>query len=123
MKAINANPKYTAITSFLLALPFITIFILFVFRIEPSLGPLDPLLDPENSHLGSFIVFGSFILLLVGFTISVIPIVRSKKIGNGVAANPINLFLSTFILFFILAFISSIVIDQYPCWKGVPNCD
>jgi len=123
MKAISVNPKYTAITSFLLALPFITIFILYVFRIEPSLGPIDPYLNPEYSHLGSFIVFGSLVLLLVGFTTSVIPIMGSIKTGNGIAANPINLLLSIIILFFILAFIGLIVVDQYPCWIGVPNCD
>jgi len=123
MKSILDHPKYAAITGFLIALPFITVFMLLVFRIEPSLGPLDPYLNPENSHLGSFIIFGSFVLLLVGFTISVIPIMGSIKTGNGITANPMNLLFSIIILFFILAFIGLIYVDQYPCWIGVPNCD
>jgi len=123
MKATTVNPKYAAITSLLLALSFITLFLLFTFGIEPSLGPFDPLLNPENSHLGSFIVIGSLFLLLVGFVVSVIPVIQSIQTGNGIAANPINLLLAVTILFFIVAFAAVIIIDQYPCWVGVPNCD
>lgn len=97
MKSILDHPKYAAITGFLLALPFITLILLFMLGIEPNLGPLDPYLDPENSHLGSFIIFGSFVLLLVGFTISVIPVMGSIKTGNGIAVNPMNLLFSIII--------------------------
>ena len=54
MKSIFENPKYAAITGFLLAIPFITLFLLITFGIEPRLGPLDNSLNPENSHFGSF---------------------------------------------------------------------
>ena len=110
-------------TSFLLALPFITLILLFILGIEPYLGPLDPYLDPANSHLGSFIVFSALLLSLAGFAICVIPIMGSIKTGNGIPANPISLLFSSIILFFILAFIGLIFVDQYPCWIGVPNCD
>ncbi len=123
MKAIVGNPKYAAITGFLLAFPFITLILLFMLGIEPNLGPLDPYLDPENSHLGSFIVFGALLLSLAGFAISVIPVVQSMQAGNGITAHPINLLLASIILFFILAFVGLIFVDQYPCWIGVPNCD
>jgi hypothetical protein len=123
MKAIIANPNYAAIVSFLLALPFMTLFLSFMLGLEPSLGPLDPAFKSINGHLGSFIVLGMFLLLLAGLALCVIPVVRSKKTGNGVIANPINLFLAIVIITFIVAFIGAIVVDQYPCWIGVPNCD
>ena len=123
MKAIVGNPKYAAITGFLLTFPFITLILLFMLGIQPNLGPLDPYLDPENSHLGSFIVFGALLLSLTGFAISVIPVVQSMQAGNGITAHPINLLFASIILFFILAFVGLIFIDQYPCWNGVPNCD
>lgn len=123
MKAIVGNPKYAAITGFLLTFPFITLILLFMLGIQPNLGPLDPYLDPENSHLGSFIVFGALLLSLTGFAISVIPVVQSMQAGNGITAYPINLLFASIILFFILAFVGLIFIDQYPCWNGVPNCD
>jgi hypothetical protein len=123
MKAIVGNPKNSAITGLLLALPFITLILLFTFGIEPDLGPLDPYLDPENSHIGSFTVFGALLLSLAGFAISVIPVVQSMQAGNGITAHPINLLLASIILFFILAFAGLIIVDQYPCWVGGPNCD
>jgi membrane protease YdiL (CAAX protease family) len=110
-------------TGFLLALPFITLILLFILGIEPYLGPLDPYLDPANSHLGSFIVFSALLLSLAGFAICAIPVVQKMQAGNGIASNPINLLLASIILFFILAFIGLIFVDQYPCWIGVPNCD
>jgi hypothetical protein len=90
MRAIVGNPKYSVITGFLLALPFITLILLFMLGIKPDLGPLDPYLDPENSHLGSFIVFGALLLLLAGFAISVIPVVQSSQAGNGITLSDKN---------------------------------
>ena len=42
---------------------------------------------------------------------------------DGITANPINLLLSIIILFIIFVFVGAIMVDQYPCWVGVPNCD
>ncbi len=35
----------------------------------------------------------------------------------------LNLLLAVAILFFIIMFAGGIIVDQYPCWIGVPNCD
>jgi ABC-type proline/glycine betaine transport system permease subunit len=123
MKTILTNPKSAIITSFLLALPFVTLFLLFMLGIEPSLGPLDPLLYADDNHLSSIIVFGATFLLLVAFFVSLVPIVRNVQAGSRTTANPINLLLAVAILFFILMFVGGIIVDQYPCWIGVPNCD
>jgi hypothetical protein len=123
MKAIIANPKYAAIASFLLALPFITLFLLLMLGIEPNFGPLDPSFKSINGHLGSFIVLGLLFLMLVGGLVSAIPVVQGIKTGNGITAFPLNLLLSIVIFLFIAAFIGAIIADQYPCWVGVPNCD
>jgi hypothetical protein len=123
MKTILANPKAAASTGFLLALPFMTLFLLLVLGIELSLGPLDPLLTAEGSRLGSLIVLGALILLLLGFFVSLLPLVRSVRAGYSITANPINLLIAVMILLFILAFVGGVVIDQFPCWIGVPNCD
>ena len=123
MKAIITNPNYAAIFSFLLALPFMTLFLLLLLGIEPNLGPLDPAFKSINGHLGSFIVLGLLFFMLVGGLVSAIPIVQGIKTGNGITAYPINLLLAIVIILFIVAFIGAIVIDQYPCWIGVPNCD
>ncbi len=38
-------------------------------------------------------------------------------------AKPLNLVLVVAALVVVLAFVAGMVIDQYPCWIGVPNCD
>jgi hypothetical protein len=53
MKAILANPKYSAMNGFLLALPCISLFLLLKFGFEPGSGPLDRVFNPEYSRLGS----------------------------------------------------------------------
>ena len=123
MKAIIANPKYAAIASFLLALPFMTLFLLLMLGIEPNFGPLDPSFKSINGHLGTFIVLGLLFFILVGGLVSAIPVVQGIKTGNGITAFPLNLLLSIVIFLFIAAFIGAIIADQYPCWIGVPNCD
>jgi len=100
-----------------------TLFLLLVLGIELSLGPLDPLLTAEGSRLGSLIVLGALILLLLGFFVSLLPLVRGVRAGYSITANPINLLIAVMILLFILAFVGGVVIDQFPCWIGVPNCD
>ena len=112
MKAIIANPKYAAIASFLLALPFMTLFLLWVLGIEPNLGPLDPAFKSIDTHLGSLIVLGALLLLLAGLAICVIPIMQSIKTGSCITAYPINLLLASVIILFIVALIGAIVVDQ-----------
>jgi hypothetical protein len=43
--------------------------------------------------------------------------------GAGVLARPLNLLVALVTLSFILSVVGGIVVDQYPCWVGVPNCD
>jgi hypothetical protein len=54
----------------------------------------------QPNVVGSAIVFGAWLLALVAFIVNVDPIVRDARAGLG-----------------------GIVVDQYPCWVGVPNGD
>jgi hypothetical protein len=124
---ILTNPMSAAIISFLLALPFVTILSLLMLGIEPPLGPLEPLLnnpDPDQPDvLGSLIVLGVFLLSVLACIIVRAPIVRTLRTGGSLFAHPINLMLAVVILSFITMLVVSIIVDQYPCWIGVPNCD
>lgn len=127
MKSITTNPRSAAIISFILALPFALLFTLLVLHIEPNFGPLRPLLinpDPDQPNvLGSLIVLGAFLLSLMAFIVNLTPIVRNVRAGNSITAYPSNVLLAIVILFFITGFVGGIIVDQYPCWIGVPNCD
>jgi hypothetical protein len=80
--------------------------------------------DPDQPDvLGSAIVFGAMLLSLVAFFLNLAPIVRNVRAGNSITAIPGNLLLAVVILFFVTMFVGGIIVDQYPCWIGVPNCD
>ncbi len=127
MTNILTNPRSAAIVSAILVLPGAILLPLLVLGIEPPLGPLEPLLTApvdQPNVLGSAIALGLILLLpAVAFVINLAPIVRNVRAGNSITATPINLLLAIAILVFITAFVGGIIVDQYPCWIGVPNCD
>ena len=121
--AFTNNSKSALLASFLLAFPFTILFLSFIFGLQPSLGALDPMLNAEGSHLGSFIVLGALILLLMGLGISSKTAWLGIKQGDHSFTTRINLLMAGAILLILMGFIGAIIIDQYPCWVGVPNCD
>jgi len=127
MKDITTNARSSAIISFILALPLPILLSIAVLTIEPFYGLLTPLFTEangyRNSALGLTILIGAFLLLPVAFIVSVAPIGQTMRTGGSLLAHPINLVLAVAILVFITTIVGSIIIDQYPCWIGVPNCD
>jgi hypothetical protein len=123
---ILANPTSAAIISFILALPFVTLLSSLLLGIEPPLGPLEPLLrtDPDQpNYLGLFIVLGAFLLAVAACLIARASIVQTLQAGGSLFAHPLNLMLAVVILFFITRLVVGLIVDQFPCWIGVPNCD
>lgn len=41
----------------------------------------------------------------------------------GLHANPVNLWLSVIILCVFVGIPGGVVVDRFPCWIGIPNCD
>jgi len=98
VRGLVSNPRSAALIGFVLCLPTTVLFSLVLLGIEPSLGPLDPLLRADGSHLGSMIVLGLMLLLPVALVINLASIIRSARAGNGIAAHPVNLVLAVAIL-------------------------
>lgn len=61
-------------------------------------------------------------LLPLAFTVILLPILRSAATGNR-NLNPISLVPRLVLLMLIAWFWVSLVVDQMPCFLGVPNCD
>jgi hypothetical protein len=126
-KTVFTNPTSAAIISFLLALPFLTLLSLGVLHVEPPLGPFEPLLknpDPDQHNvIGTLIVLGAFLLAVAACVIARAPIVRTLQTGGSLFAHPINLTFAVGILSFITMLVVGLIVDQFPCWIGVPNCD
>jgi len=120
------SSRSAAIGGALLALPFATMYTLLTLGIEPPLGPLEPLVTVEVDRpnvVGTAIVLGAWLLALVAFLVNVAPVVRDARAGRSITTNRANLVVAIATFAFVALFVVSIIVDQYPCWIGVPNCD
>lgn len=114
-KNILTNLRSAAIISFLLVLPFMILAIIN----RPSALSLRNVLDLT-------VVFGLLWLLPVVFIVILMSLVRNARAGNSSMANPAHLLLllsRVAFLALIAMFWGGFLIDQLPCFLGVPNCD
>jgi len=122
------NPKSALMTSVVLILSVVILSLLV------SLGwePLERLLnDPNPEQLSVFgIRVASQFIALVLFSLPIAagivagrPIVRTLRAGGSLFAHPINLIIVVFILSTFAIGLANLIIDQWPCFMGVPNCD
>ncbi|MCI0549542.1 MAG: hypothetical protein L0287_01165 [Anaerolineae bacterium] len=117
------NPKSALIISVVLVLSFVTVFLL------DYLGwvPMDRLFNgpnPEQMYVpGLFIALGLFSLPVAAGIIAGRPIVNTLQARGSLFAHPIHLIIVVVILTSLAWSWGSWVIDQWPCFVGVPNCD
>jgi hypothetical protein len=117
------NPKSAAIISVVLILSPIILSWL------DSLGwvPLDRLLNgpnPEQPYVpGQIIALGLFAIPVAAGIIAGGPIVRTLRAGGSLFAYPIHLIIVVVISSLLAIGLANLIIDQWPCFIGVPNCD
>ncbi len=108
MKTINMNLRAAAIISFILVLPFTIL----------------EWVNHQNLHESFPIaLFGFMWLLLMAFIFILVPIVRTIQAGDSIMAHPVSLSFRVASLALIAMVWGSLLIDQLPCFLGVPNCD
>lgn len=121
--AILASPRSTAVVSILL---LVTVFLGITLRNlewEPVrrvfVGP-----NPDVDYLpGQIISFCLGFLPVAAGIIAGGPIVNTLRAGGKLFAHPFHLVIvSTLSLLFAFGFVF-MVVDQWPCFCGVPNCD
>ena len=62
-------------------------------------------------------------ILPVLFILIGVPILRNLRAGNSLMAQPVN-FLIRVVILVVIAFLwTGILLDQMPCFLGIPNCD
>lgn len=105
VKNIISNLKWAAIIGFLVVLPFLIL----------------ELINNQQSFPAA--LFGFLWLLSMAFIGIVMPVAQNIRAGNCVAAKPFNLLVRIAFSALIAALWLSLVIDQLPCFLGVPNCD
>jgi hypothetical protein len=119
--AILTNPKTTLVMSVVLIL-FVAIPALLA-----SLGLALP--NPEQLYvfgIGVRIQFIIFIFLAIPVVSGIIagrPIVNSLRAGSSLLVHPLHLVIVVAVSLLFAAGFVSIIVDQWPCFLGVPNCD
>jgi hypothetical protein len=70
-----------------------------------------------------FPLFGMLWLLAMAFLLILTPMVRDVRAGNPLTSTPSGLLFRVVFLAAIAFVWGSILLDQWPCFVGVPNCD
>ncbi len=127
VKNIGMYPKAAAITGLILAMPLAILLLIELSGIEPLSSYFRGLTTEAGSYrlnaLGAILTIGALLLLPAAFVINLIPLARNWRAGNPMTSNPINLLLAVALFIFIATLVVTFIVDQCPCWMGVPNCD
>jgi hypothetical protein len=108
MNNTSSNLRLPAIISSALVLPFMIL----------------ELVNRRSFHEDfPIVLFGLMWLLSVAFILILRPIVRNIRAENGIMVNPIGLLLRVAFLIPIAWLWVGLILDQMPCFLGVPNCD
>lgn len=110
IKSIITDLRSAALISFVLVLPF---------------AILEFMFNTVNSRNGRdyIALFGLLWLLPMAFIIILVPVVRDVRAGNNIMVNSISLLFREACLALIAMMWGGILIDQLPCFLGLPNCD
>lgn len=125
MKNWLTDSRNAAMLGVLLPLPIAFVFVVAVLNIEPVNGFLKIFFgggDGVRMKLTGLVILLTFLLgVPVALVINIGAIRRSVR--EGLKVRPLNFSIAVSLLTVVLALTASFVVDQYPCWMGVPNCD
>jgi hypothetical protein len=108
MHTFTTKLKPPALISLILVLPFMLL----------------ELVNRRTYHEGfPVVVFGLLWLLPIAFIVMLMPIVQTVRAGSSILAKPLTLVLRVALLVLVAWLWGGILIDQLPCFLGVPNCD
>lgn len=80
--------------------------------------------NPEVTYLpGMFLTLGLILFPVAAGIIASGPIVHTLRTGGRLLAHPINVLIVIFIVSTFAFGATSLIIDQWPCFIGVPMCD
>jgi hypothetical protein len=80
--------------------------------------------NPEVAYLpGQLMSLGLILFPVAAGIIAGGPIVRTLRVGGSLFAHPLPLIIVVVISFLFAAGLVGLIVDQWPCFMGVPNCD
>lgn len=117
------NPRSAAMMSIALLLS------LAILPLLDSIGwlSLDRLFNgpnPEVAYLpGQILSLGLILFPVAAGVVAGGPIVNTLRAGGSLFAHPLHLIIVVVISFLFAAGVVGLIVDQWPCFLGVPNCD
>jgi hypothetical protein len=124
MTKILANSKSAEITMLVLTLPFLAIGAMQIFNIEPPFAQAMNQPDPDKPNFYNTVIpMGAFLLAIVGALFARTSIVQTLQSQGRLLARPISLIIVLLMLLLLAWNWAGFVIDQWPCFLGVPGCD
>lgn len=120
-----SNPRSAAIISVVLILsPFLLSWLDSLSWVPLDLNRLFNGPNPEVPYPpGQIIALFFFSIPIAAGIIAGGPIVRNLRAGGSLFAYPIHLIIVVLIVSTMVIGVGGLVIDQWPCFMGVPNCD
>jgi hypothetical protein len=121
---ILTNPRATEIVVLVLALPFLMIGVMQILNIEPPFAEALNQPDPDKPNFyNTAIPIGAFLLAAVNAFIARASIVQVLQAQGRLFARPISLIVVLLMLLLLAWNWIGFIIDQWPCFIGVPGCD
>lgn len=120
------SPTASAIVSALLLLPFAAAFLIARLGIEPANSMIRELgtgPDGRTNPAGYAAQIGILVLVIAAAFVSWRSVMTTVRERGQPFANPVNLALAGVATMLLLGLGAGIVVDQFPCWMGEPNCD
>ena len=119
------NPRSAAIISVVLILfPFILSWLDSLSWVPLDLDRLFNGPNPEVPYPpGQILTLGLFAIPVAAGIIAGRPIVSTLRAGGSLFAHPIPLIIVALIMSTLVIGFTGLLIDQWPCFLGVPNCD
>lgn len=118
MRHVPANAAAMTLTDFRSA-ALISILLVLPFAVLESLNQG----ITKQNVTGAMVLFSVLWLLPTVFIVVLMPMVRNLRAGQSLLANPLNFVLRVSLLAAVAMFWGRLLIDQMPCFLGVPNCD
>ena len=80
--------------------------------------------NPEVAYLpGMFMILSLILFPIAAGIIAGGPIISTLRSGGSLFAHPLHLIIVIVISFLFAAGVVGLIVDQWPCFVGVPNCD
>lgn len=100
-----------------------------IFPIMNSLGwlSMDRLFNGPNPEIayppGLFLTISLILFPIAGGIIAGLPIIHTLQTQGKLFAHPIHLIIVVVLSFLFAMGVGTLIVDQWPCFMGIPNCD